>query len=434
MDYTQTIEFLYSKLPFFQRSGAPAYKNNLNNTIALAEYLGNPQKKYPTIHIAGTNGKGSVAHLIASILQEAGYNTGLCTSPHLKDFRERIKTNGQCIDKQFVTNFVQKHLDYIEELKPSFFELFVGMSFKAFEEKNVDIAVIETGLGGRLDSTNIISPLVSIITNIGYDHMNLLGNTLDQIAFEKAGIIKKNTPVIIGKATNSVLDVFLKKAREQNAMIHLSGERYIPISIYGQNSNQRNKPLLEVTYKNNTKKVTINSELNGGYQVENIATVLTAFEVLNETRKLNISDTTIKKGIQRVITNTGILGRWQQLSENPKIICDTAHNVDGIIQISENLKSIKRNKLHVIWGMVNDKNIAEILKFLPRDNTTYYFCSPNVPRGLDVNILYEASLREGLRGNTYKSVNKALEGAKKNYVAGDLIFVGGSTFVVAEVI
>jgi len=405
MDYQSTLDYLFSQLPMFQRVGASAYKADLNNTIELCKLLHNPQNKFKSIHIAGTNGKGSTSHMLASILQEAGYKVGLYTSPHLKDFRERVKVNGVMITEQDVVDFVIKHQSEFEKINLSFFEWTVGLAFDYFSKQQVDIAVIETGLGGRLDSTNVITPLVSVITNIGKDHTQFLGETLEKIASEKAGIIKVNIPVVIGETQQETKLVFIKKALEKKAKIYFADK------------------ILENTYE---------SDLKGIYQEKNKKTVLAAIQQLVECG-FSISEDNIKKGLLSVVKNTGLLGRWQILSENPLTICDTGHNEAGIKEVLDQIALTKHDKLHFVFGAVNDKEIDSILAMLPKE-ATYYFCQAKIPRALDVNILYEKSKEFDLNGTKYESVEGAIIHAKSRALINDLVFIGGSTFVVAEAI
>jgi dihydrofolate synthase / folylpolyglutamate synthase len=425
MEYIETLQWMYSRLPMFQRSGPAAYKPGLESTIALCTLLGNPQNNFKTIHIAGTNGKGSTSHMIASVLQEAGYKTGLYTSPHLKDFRERIKINGVEISEQAVSEFINLYKNEFEDLGLSFFEMTVGLAFKYFEDQKVDIAVIETGLGGRLDSTNIITPLLSVITNISKDHAALLGDTLQLIAFEKAGIIKKDIPVVIGETQPEIKDVFLSKATELSVPIFFADNEYRITS--GRET--PNGIELEVEGYNNFK--TVLSPLMGDYQRKNIVTVLKAMEIINKT--LPVSSENMLKGIKNVILNTGLTGRWQILSQTPKTICDTAHNEAGVKIVLNQLKKEKYNDLHIVWGMVNDKEISSVLKMLP-PTATYYFCKPDIPRGLEAKDLAGQALKENLKGEIYSSVKQAVQAAKVSAKSNDLIFIGGSTFVVAEIV
>ena len=384
----------------YQRTGAAAYKKDIGNIIKACNFLNNPQEKFKSIHIAGTNGKGSTAHLLSSVLQEAGYKTGLYTSPHLIDFRERIKINGKKISEKNVVDFVNSNKENFETINMSFFEYTVAMAFYEFEKEKVDIAIIETGLGGRLDSTNIVNPLLSIITNIGYDHMNLLGDSLEEIAFEKAGIIKENTPVLIGKKQQEIDHVFKKQANKKNASLTYA-KRF---------DNQFSEEIPD-------------------YQKENINTVISAIDVLN----WNISNEEINSGIKNVKINTGLRGRWEVLSTKPKIVCDTGHNIDGINQVINHLEKIKYGKLHFVFGTVNDKKLDSILNILPKDGI-YYFCKAKIDRALDANKLKSLCESKNIFGESYSSVTTALNAAKKNSENEDLILIGGSTFVVAEVL
>ena len=429
MNYKDTLAYLYSQLPMFQRIGSSAYKANLDNTIAILNLLNNPQNKFKSIHIAGTNGKGSVSHFLASIFQSAGYKTGLYTSPHLKDFRERIKINGKMIPKKRVTSFIGKYLNSFEIIQPSFFEMTVGMAFQYFFEENVDIAIIETGMGGRLDSTNIITPELSIITNIGLDHTQLLGNTIEKIAYEKAGIIKPNIPVIIGEKNVLTQNIFEKISNDLQSPIKIANAT-IKIKNFSFSPDYK---ILNIEIQDKIKKscIRLKSELTGIYQLKNLTTVYSAYNVLRELGyKLTISH--LKQGVRKVITQTGLRGRWQILSRKPLTICDTGHNIDGIKEVLNHLKYYNFNKLHFVLGMVNDKDIDNILKLLPQ-NAVYYFCKANIPRGLDENVLKEKSNHYNLEGQGYSSVKKAFKKAKANAEKNDLIFIGGSTFVVAEI-
>ncbi|SDW91940.1 dihydrofolate synthase / folylpolyglutamate synthase [Aequorivita viscosa] len=389
----------------YQRVGQSAYKADLSATINLARYLNNPEKSFKSVHVAGTNGKGSTSHLLASIYQEAGYKTGLYTSPHLKDFRERIKINGKMIPEQTVCEFVEKHKPYLERNQLSFFEMTIGLAFDYFRSEKVDIVIIETGMGGRLDSTNIVTPEISIITNIGLDHTQFLGNTLSQIAAEKAGIIKKEVPVIIGETLPETKPVFERKALEQNAPI-----------AFAEKDDTPNYP----------------SDLKGVYQQKNIRTVLTSIRVLQQ-NGWNISEENIQNGLLKSIENTGLMGRWQILNENPKVVCDTAHNEVGLRIVMNQLKKETYKQLHIVLGVVNDKNLASILPFFPKE-AVYYFCKPDVPRGLDASLLTVRALEFGLKGEEYISVQKAYKSALAAASYDDFIYIGGSTFVVAEVV
>lgn len=405
IEYTDTIDWMFSQLPMYQNQGKTAYKEDLSNTLLLAKYLKNPEAKFKSIHIAGTNGKGSTSHMIASILQEASYKVGLYTSPHLKDFRERIKINGKLVSKQFVIQFIENNKSFFEENSLSFFEMTVGMAFDYFAKQNVDIAIIEVGLGGRLDSTNIITPEISVITNIGLDHTQFLGNTLQQIAFEKGGIIKANIPVIIGETQKETTVVFMDLAKKNEAPIYFADE------------------LITTNYR---------SGLKGNYQKKNIKT---AVQTILEIRKkgFTISEDNIKSGLLKVVNNTDIKGRWQILQHTPKVICDLAHNREGLTYVMNQLEEETFEHLHIVLGMVNDKDISNIIDLFPK-KAAYYFCKPNVLRGLDVEILKSHFVEKGFKGNVYKTVKEALDSAKKIANKKDLIYVGGSTFVVAEII
>ena len=429
MEYNEVLDFLFSQLPMYQRSGKAAYKANLDNTLKLDKYFNAPHTKYKTIHIAGTNGKGSVSHCLASILQEAGYKVGLYTSPHLKDFRERIKVNGDCISEAEVIEFVEKHRNVIQEIKPSFFEMTVAMAFQYFEKQMVDVAVIEVGLGGRLDSTNIITPQCCVITNIGLDHTALLGDTIELIACEKAGIIKSNVPAIIGETQEETKPVFDKKAAENHSSIVYADQTYhIPVAMNGVDGTQ----ILQVYKDSELYYPDLKIGLLGLYQQKNTKTALQTIDIL-QTKGFNIQENHIYNGMENVVKNTGLLGRWHILGANPAVICDTGHNTEGVTQLVAQIKQSAYKKLHVVWGMVNDKDITKVLKLLPKD-AFYYFAQPDIPRGLNAETLKNEAEKEGLMGETYKSVNDALTNAKKNAGANDLIFIGGSTFVVAEVV
>ncbi len=431
MTYKETIDYLFSQLPMFQRIGAAAYKANLDNTLALSRHLGNPETAFRSIHIAGTNGKGSVSHMLASVFQEQGYRTGLATSPHFSDFRERIKIDGKMIPEVEVVHFVNQHKAFFEQLQPSFFEMTMAMTFHWFAEQRVDIAIVETGMGGRLDSSNILTPELAIITNIGFDHVRFLGPGIKDIAREKAGIIKQGVPVIIGKRQAEVQEVFAEVAARQKAQLTVAADHYIlnkHIMV-----EDAGKKYLQVEMMHDGKVETFDVGLSGLYQTENLVTVLTACETINSAGKFFLSDKAIRKGLKLVVENTGIKGRWQQIGSNPRVICDTGHNPDGIDQIVRQLKTLPHKRLLMVLGMVDDKDLPEILKRLP-PKAAYYFCRPAVPRGLDAKKLETDAGFFGLEGRSFDSVSKALAAAKKDATADDLIFVGGSTFVVAEVL
>ena len=406
MNYQETLEWMFNKLPMYQTQGATAYRKDITNTVLLAHHLGNPEKDLKCIHVAGTNGKGSTSHMLASVLQEAGYKVGLYTSPHLKDYRERIKINGKEISKQFVCDFIDANKEFLEQNSLSFFEMSVGLAFQYFKESKTDINIIEVGMGGRLDSTNIITPLVSVITNIGLDHTQFLGNTLEAIAFEKAGIIKRNVPVVIGEYTSETRPVFQSKADEMQSDIYFASE------------------LISEVYP---------SDLIGDYQEHNKKTVLQTLKVLQKTTSFQISEENIKQGLQKVVKNTGLQGRWQQLGANPKIICDTAHNEHGLKIAINQLKKEKFAELHIVLGMVNDKKPKDILPIFPK-NAKYYFCKPIISRGLDALVLQKEASEFGLEGKIYNSVSEAYAKAMDNASSDDFIYVGGSTFVVAEIL
>ncbi|MBL7883951.1 MAG: bifunctional folylpolyglutamate synthase/dihydrofolate synthase [Bacteroidia bacterium] len=430
MNYNQTLEYMYSQLPMFQRIGTAAYKDNLDNTIAICKLLKNPEKKFKSIHIAGTNGKGSTSHMLASILQSAGYRVGLYTSPHLKDFRERIKINGRMISKSYVTSFIKKNKTNFEKISPSFFEMTVGLAFDYFANSNIDIAIIEVGLGGRLDSTNVIQPELSIITNISFDHTNLLGNTLQKIATEKAGIIKKKTPVVIGETQKVTEHIFRKKAKEQHSKIYFADQLFT-IKNTKHSADKKIYLQCDIWKDDEIYLKKLESELLGLYQEKNICTVVAACAMLPP--KYNIQNKNIRKGIKHVVSKTGLLGRWQVLSQSPLTICDTGHNEAGIKQVLTQLKLMPYKQLHFVLGMVNDKDISTILKLLP-PTAKYYFCRASIPRALDANELKKQANLIGLKGKVYHSVSEALSTAQKKAKAEDLVFIGGSTFTVAEIV
>jgi dihydrofolate synthase / folylpolyglutamate synthase len=432
MNYQETLHYLYTQLPMFTRIGAAAYKANLDNTLALCKALNNPEQKFSKIHIAGTNGKGSTSHMLASVLQEQGLKVGLYTSPHLKDFRERIKINGKKIEEQEVVDFVNNYKPLFDNIMPSFFEWTVALCFNYFAQEQVDIAIIETGLGGRLDSTNVILPQLSIITNIGWDHTDLLGDTLEKIAVEKAGIIKNEIPCVIGEFLDETKLVFDKKGEQEATKL-----------VYAQRESQLlDFTLLEegVRFKlalNNSQlpldtNEYIYCDMGGIYQQFNINTVLVA---LNELQKLgyDLKKEAIENGLNKVKENTGLMGRWQKLSLKPTIVCDTGHNINGIEQIVNQIAMQQYNQLHIVFGMVKDKDISKVLAILPKQ-AQYYFCKANLPRALNEHDLQLMAKEYQLYGVAYETVNLALEEAKKNASEDDFIFVGGSTFVVAEVV
>ncbi|HEX8563265.1 MAG TPA: folylpolyglutamate synthase/dihydrofolate synthase family protein [Flavobacterium sp.] len=406
MTYQETTQWMFNRLPMYQTQGSSAYKEDLTNTTALCAYLGNPERLLKFIHVAGTNGKGSTSHMLASILQEAGYKTGLYTSPHLKSFRERIRVNGVEISEEAVVGFIASHKDFLEKQHLSFFEMSVGLAFDYFEKQQVDIAIIEVGLGGRLDATNVIMPLVSVITNIGIDHVQFLGNTISAIAAEKAGIIKKGVPVVIGEYTAETRSVFIATAKEKAAPIYFAAD------------------LVDDVYP---------SELSGDYQQANKKTVQQTITTLVAYHGFKVDNNHIKYGMQNVIRNTHLQGRWQQLKEVPRVICDTAHNAHGLSMVMEQVLRQDYSKLHIVLGIVNDKEPETILPLFPKE-AVYYFCSPNISRGLDNRILQRKAGKYGLRGEIYDSVPAAYEAALESADALDFIYIGGSTFVVAEVL
>ena len=427
MNYEQTLDYLFTKLPMFSRLGAAAYKADLTNTILLCNTIDNPQHKFKSIHIAGTNGKGSTSHMLAAILQTAGYKTGLYTSPHLKDFRERIKVNGQMCEEQFVIDFTQKIKPEIENINPSFFEITVAMAFEYFALQQVDIAIIETGLGGRLDSTNIITPELSIITNIGFDHMNLLGNTLDKIAFEKAGIIKPNIPVIIGEVIAETKPVFVKKATAENSsIIYAQKERWITNWTY-----EHHQLKVEVENNHTKERKNYSLDLTGVYQTKNLLAVLEAVHQLQQ-KGWNITEVNIHQALQHVKKITGLHGRWELLQTNPTIIADVGHNADGIKQIIQQLELTNHNHLHIVTGMVKDKDVDAALALLPKQ-ATYYFTQAHIPRAMDAIDLQKLAANHQLVGNIFPDVNTAIESAKSHVHKDDLILVCGSVFLVGEI-
>ncbi len=405
MTYQQTLDWLFVQLPMYQKQGGADYKIDLSKAIGLVTYLGNPEKKFKTIHVAGTNGKGSTSHMLASVLQEAGYKVGLYTSPHLKDFRERIRINGSVVEEQFVTEFVEKHKTYFENHQLSFFEMTVGMAFAYFAMEQIDVAVIEVGLGGRLDATNVVTPEISVITNIGLDHTNFLGTTLAEIAAEKAGIIKSKIPVVIGSSVAATQRVFEEVAKEQSSRLY-EASKY-------------------------TKKI-YSSDLKGSYQKENSKTVLQTLEILIE-KGWGISEDAIASGLSNVMKNTGLLGRWQILQEHPKVICDTGHNAEGLRYVFEQLQAEQYRNLHCVIGVVDDKDLSRILPLFPKD-ARYYFAKPEISRGLDATILQQKAQIYGLQGMYYSDVEQAYKTALSIATPDDVVFVGGSTFVVAEVV
>ena len=403
MTYKETLDWMFGQLPVYQHKGKVAFNGKLDNILSFSAYLGNPETKFKSIHVAGTNGKGSSSHMLASILQEAGYKVGLYTSPHLKDFRERISINGNTIGKKQVVNFIKKNKTFLLENKLSFFEMTVGMAFDYFAQKEVEIAIIEVGLGGRLDSTNIIMPEVSLITNIGMDHLDMLGDTLNKIASEKAGIIKANVPVVISEYQDEIAESFESIAKSKNSKIIFADQ------------------VIDKNYK---------TSLQGNYQSKNIKGVVA---VLKELKNFKVKNKHIKRGLKKVVQNTGLLGRWQILNKKPMIVCDTAHNKEGLTYVIQQLGQQRFNQLHIVMGFVKDKDLNVILPLFPK-SASYYFCRPNIMRGLEVDALVEKANDHGLLGEAYDSVHEALKAAKQHASKSDFIFVGGSTFTVAEVV
>lgn len=428
MTYQQTLDYLFSRLPMFSRIGAAAYKADLTNTLTICDFLHNPQHQFVSIHIAGTNGKGSTSHMLAAILQQAGYKTGLYTSPHLKDFRERIKINGEMISEAAVIDFAERTMAITEQIQPSFFELTVGMAFEYFAQEKVDIAVIETGLGGRLDSTNVIKPLLSIITNISYDHQNLLGDTLPQIASEKAGIIKPGVPIIIGEATEATKPVFDTTAAAQQALIYYAKDCYAVTNWQYQNH------LLQITVSDTATQQPsqYSLDLPGTYQVNNLPAVLQAVTLLKQAG-FNITDTTTQTALSQVKKKTGLHGRWELIQENPAVVLDVGHNEAGIKAILQQLSVTPHQQLHWVMGMVKDKDIEKVLGLLPKE-AQYYFTQAAIPRALPVEELQQKAADYMLQGQTYADVNSALAAAKKKAAPDDLILVCGSVFIVGEVV
>ncbi len=433
MTYQQTIDYLYAQLPMYSRIGAAAYKEDLHNSIALCNALDNPQKKFKSVHIAGTNGKGSTSHMLAAMLQQAGYKTGLYTSPHLKDFRERIKINGEMIAKDFVVDFVQRSQQLTQQIEPSFFELTMTMAFNYFAQQHVDIAIIETGLGGRLDSTNIVTPILSIITNIGYDHMNILGNTLEKIAAEKAGIIKPNIPVIIGEYLTETKPVFINKATQCNAPIYFAQEEYAITDIIVAAQTLQ----CCITDIKQKIKESFTIDLNSIYQTKNLRTVLFAEGILLQ-NGFRITDEAEKYALSHTKKLTGLHGRWDVISEKPTVVLDVAHNEDGMKQVLVQIQWIRENgnnlrrKVHFIIGMVKDKEVDKVLSLLPND-AAYYFTNAHIPRALPAAELKLKAATCNLTGDCFDDVNAAIITAKKNAGEYDLIIVCGSVFLVGEV-
>jgi dihydrofolate synthase / folylpolyglutamate synthase len=427
MDYPQTIEYLLTRLPLFSRIGAAAYKADLSNIQALSEQLDNPEKKFKSIHVAGTNGKGSTSHMLAAILQKAGYKTGLYTSPHLHDFRERIRINGHMIPENNVIRFTERILDSIEKIEPSFFEITVAMAFDWFAKEQIDIAVIETGLGGRLDSTNIIVPEVSVITNISYDHMDLLGETLQKIAFEKAGIIKPGIPVVIGEEQAEVKNVFLQAAEEKKSPIHFASRNRFP----GEWNSENQLLYVQLTEVHNNLKKNFHLDLPGLYQLKNIVTVAEVVSILNQKGYL-ITDIAMQEGLKQVKSLTGLHGRWDILHENPLVVTDVGHNEEGMKAIAKQIENTSHEELHIVIGIVKDKSIGKILAHLPV-TANYYFTRAQIPRALPETELAAIAESVGLKGRSFPNVKQALEAAVLNANRKDLILICGSVFLAGEV-
>jgi dihydrofolate synthase/folylpolyglutamate synthase len=427
MTYTQTLDYIYAQLPMFSRLGADAFKKDLTNTIRLCEFLGNPQDRIRSVHVAGTNGKGSTSHMLAAIFQTAGYKTGLYTSPHLKDFRERIRIDGEMVAEQFVVDFIERLKPMIEEIQPSFFEITVAMAFEYFVYHNIDIAIIEVGLGGRFDSTNIITPELSVITNIGWDHMNLLGDTLEKIAYEKAGIIKKGVPVVVGETKDATAPVFKKKATEEHATLSFADEKRI---VSGFNY-EDHKLVVEVTKLHSDDKSYYHLDLPGLYQTRNLLTVLEAVKLMQQ-KEWQISEDQIRRALAEVKKLTGLHGRWETIHEHPAVILDVAHNEDGMRALASQLEFTTYHHLRIVIGMVKDKEIDHVLALLPA-SATYYFTRSQIPRALPENELAEKGAAAGLKGHHYPEVNAAIRAALDQADKDDLILVCGSLFVVGEV-
>jgi len=429
MTYQQALDYLFNRLPAYHRIGKAAYKANLDNTFALDEYFDHPHSKFRSVHIAGTNGKGSVSHYISSILQQAGYKTGLYTSPHLRDFRERIRVNGEMIPEEEVVLFVEKHNGIIEQLQPSFFELTMAMAFDFFARSGIDVAVVEVGMGGRLDSTNIISPLLSVITNIGHDHMEFLGNTLQAVAGEKAGIIKRNTPVVIGETQPETEGVFRAKTIEMNAPVIFADKSFnCSLGDFNYEDGLRQFNVIKMPCRLSFSGTT---PLGGIYQQKNLQTVFAAAEILKPL--MNISDKNVIDGVRNVISNTHLAGRWQILSKKPLTLCDTGHNREGLEYVVSQLKALGKKKIHIVMGFVNDKDLTAVLPLFPAD-AAYYFTKASIPRALDEKILKEEAAKAGLIGESYVTVREAMKAASEKAGHDDVVFIGGSTFIVAEVV
>jgi dihydrofolate synthase / folylpolyglutamate synthase len=424
--YQEAIDYLYRNLPMFQRVGKIAFKPDLKNTEELCRLLDHPERKFKSIHVGGTNGKGSTSHMLASILQSSGYTAGLYTSPHLKDFTERIRVNGEPVEKEYVLAFVNRMHEHIQAIKPSFFEITVAMAFDYFVQKKVDVAVVEVGLGGRLDSTNVINPIFSLITNIGWDHKDILGDTLQKIAWEKAGIIKGKTPVIVSERQENVQDVFISRASELGAPIEFSSDSYEAVQ-----SKSGNRTAYLIRKSGEILVEGIELPLEGTYQEKNIAGVFSAVDLLKK-KGFKIDEDQIRHGLANVISQTKLKGRWQKLGDRPMIVCDTGHNIDGVEAVLRQVRQQEFSRLHIVWGMVRDKDIADILNILPKD-ALYYFCNARIPRAMDAGELAIKAGEAGLKGLVVPDVNQAIQKALSQASADDFILVGGSTFVVGEI-
>jgi len=430
MTYRETLEYLYSRLPVFTRIGKAAYKADLNNTLQLCASLGNPERAFRSVHIAGTNGKGSSSHFIASVMQEAGYKTGLFTSPHLRDFRERIRVNGKMIPARRVSAFVKANQHIFETIKPSFFEMNVALAFDYFRQEEVDIAIIETGLGGRLDSTNVLNPELSLITNISFDHKELLGDTLEKIALEKAGIIKKGKPIVVAETQESIAPVFLDVANRMGSKLFFADKVVRFDKVHKMEGSLHLQA--KIQDDDREKCLSLESPLSGNYQLKNLKGVLLCLELLRK-QGWKIQEKHIKQGVQKVIHNTSLHGRWEKIHNKPDVICDTGHNEAGVKEVLQLVKEANYAQLHLVWGMVADKDIQTILAMLPKE-ARYYFCRAAIPRALDATLLMKQAREFGLNGRAYSSVRRALAAARRTARPDDLVLVGGSTFVVAEVI
>jgi dihydrofolate synthase/folylpolyglutamate synthase len=427
-EYAQTLQYLYDRLPMFQRVGSAAYRNDLNRIRAMAVHLGHPEKKFVSIHIAGTNGKGSVSHMLASIFQASGRKTGLYTSPHLKDFRERIRMNGQMISKEYVVEMSRRLREDLEQLEPSFFEMTVAMAYQYFADQMVDVAVVETGLGGRLDATNIIQPAISVITNISWDHADLLGPTLPDIAREKAGIIKADVPVVVGEFQEETAPVFQQVANEKRSLLQFASHKFHLNGI----GEHEDGTLWEVVRLGKIIGPPLLCDLRGHYQAKNLATVLSTIEALRG-MGWEISDDAVREGLAQVQKSTGLMGRWMVLGHSPMVVADTAHNEAGIKTVMEQVRRSEYQKLHIVWSMVSDKERSRIWKLLPK-NASYYFARADVPRGLDADFLRLEAESEGLRGSSFASLAQALGAAQQAADPEDFILISGSTFSVAGIL